>query len=277
MTQEGKVIRLLDVLGANNKPNDKKEPPRLAARFWEEHSGKQTLLQKFFGKNKGADEKADEKTDGQVTTTLSASQPSGAPSQHNTPEVQYQPEVRTAMLSPSESTQPAAPRIPSLSLEPPASSPTQTSSRVTDAPQSLKRTFTIEIPSTQTSSKKPKPSEKKPDKKGKSDRGQAKLSSFFNKPGPSQPSSSSDRMIKASQALGVDEVDEVCLVHGEAPPSSQNEFSGKTNGDEVKQVWNSLLAPVPPPNCLVHGEPAKEFTVNKPGPNKGKKFYICSR
>lgn len=42
-------------------------------------------------------------------------------------------------------------------------------------------------------------------------------------------------------------------------------------------AWSQLLAPIQPPRCTVHGEPAKEFTVNKPGPNKGKNFFVCSR
>jgi len=33
----------------------------------------------------------------------------------------------------------------------------------------------------------------------------------------------------------------------------------------------------PPPLCTVHREPSKEFRVNKPGPNKGKTFYLCAR
>ena len=37
------------------------------------------------------------------------------------------------------------------------------------------------------------------------------------------------------------------------------------------------MAPVEPPKCNVHGEPAKLYTVNKPGPNKGKTFFLCSR
>ncbi|KAF8493169.1 hypothetical protein F5888DRAFT_1591341, partial [Russula emetica] len=32
-----------------------------------------------------------------------------------------------------------------------------------------------------------------------------------------------------------------------------------------------------PPLCTVHREPAKEFRVNKCGPNKGKTFYLCAR
>jgi AP endonuclease-2 len=34
---------------------------------------------------------------------------------------------------------------------------------------------------------------------------------------------------------------------------------------------------IPPPLCTVHQEPAKEFRVNKPGPNKGRTFYLCAR
>ncbi len=42
-------------------------------------------------------------------------------------------------------------------------------------------------------------------------------------------------------------------------------------------AWKGLLAPLKPPLCIVHKEPGKRFTVNKPGPNKGKVFFICSR
>jgi len=37
------------------------------------------------------------------------------------------------------------------------------------------------------------------------------------------------------------------------------------------------MAPLVAPLCTVHREPTKELTVNKPGLNKGKKFYVCSR
>ncbi|TFK64761.1 DNase I-like protein [Pluteus cervinus] len=59
------------------------------------------------------------------------------------------------------------------------------------------------------------------------------------------------------------------------PSSSQN---GSGNGGKDPVIaWTTLMAPIQPPDCLVHGEPAKEFTVMKPGPNKGKTFFICSR
>ncbi|KAG1736699.1 hypothetical protein EDD22DRAFT_787450, partial [Suillus occidentalis] len=44
-----------------------------------------------------------------------------------------------------------------------------------------------------------------------------------------------------------------------------------------KAAWSQLMAPIQPPNCFVHGEPAKENTVHKPGPNKGKTFFLCAR
>ncbi|RKO91958.1 Endonuclease/exonuclease/phosphatase [Blyttiomyces helicus] len=40
--------------------------------------------------------------------------------------------------------------------------------------------------------------------------------------------------------------------------------------------WRNLMAPPAVPHCL-HGELAKEWTVNKSGPNKGRMFYLCAR
>ncbi|KAG8817226.1 Class II abasic (AP) endonuclease, partial [Serendipita sp. 399] len=44
-----------------------------------------------------------------------------------------------------------------------------------------------------------------------------------------------------------------------------------------KEAWSTLMQPLQAPKCTVHGEPTKLLTVNKPGPNKGKTFYVCSR
>ncbi|KAI8814370.1 Endonuclease/exonuclease/phosphatase [Cladochytrium replicatum] len=40
--------------------------------------------------------------------------------------------------------------------------------------------------------------------------------------------------------------------------------------------WSDILKPPPPPMCY-HNEPAKEYTVNKTGQNKGRRFYLCAR
>jgi AP endonuclease-2 len=31
------------------------------------------------------------------------------------------------------------------------------------------------------------------------------------------------------------------------------------------------------PACAVHGEPCREWTVRKAGPNRGRQFYLCAR
>ena len=51
----------------------------------------------------------------------------------------------------------------------------------------------------------------------------------------------------------------------------------KPNGAQTTTTWSHLLAPLQPPTCLIHNEPAKELTVTKAGPNKGKNFFIFSR
>ncbi|KAF5361958.1 hypothetical protein D9756_002784 [Leucocoprinus leucothites] len=266
--QDGQVIKLRDVLGIKANSGGKKEPPRLAAKFWEEHSGKQTSLRSFFGKNKTVDQAA----------IASPTYQLSAPDQRNKPEARIEPDSLTLSPSSHEHTPPIS-QTPSLSVELPTPSPTQTSSDVSTVPQPLKRKITVEKYSSQSASKKAKPSEKKTDKKGKNDPGQAKLSSFFNKPNTPQSSSSStlNKSSTSSQILEESIIDEDTFILYDAPVSSQASSTGTANGDEIKQVWNNLLAPVQPPNCIIHGEPAKEFTVNKPGPNKGKKFFICSR
>ncbi|SPO35256.1 related to APN2 - AP endonuclease, exonuclease III homolog [Pseudozyma flocculosa] len=46
---------------------------------------------------------------------------------------------------------------------------------------------------------------------------------------------------------------------------------------EASMAWGAIFAPLPPPTCRVHGETAKAWRVNKPGPNHGRKFWLCSR
>ena len=45
---------------------------------------------------------------------------------------------------------------------------------------------------------------------------------------------------------------------------------------QTKNAWKSLMKPPDSPLCD-HKEPTKEYTVNKAGPNKGRKFYLCAR
>src|SRR6266478_9805195 len=55
-----------------------------------------------------------------------------------------------------------------------------------------------------------------------------------------------------------------------SPPSSND--APDHCSENSKESCSAILAPIPTPRCKVHNELAKEFTVKKPGPNKGKLF-----
>lgn len=46
--------------------------------------------------------------------------------------------------------------------------------------------------------------------------------------------------------------------------------------EKDQAVWKNILTPKNVPRCH-HGDLAEEFTVNKSGPNIGRRFYLCSR
>jgi hypothetical protein len=50
----------------------------------------------------------------------------------------------------------------------------------------------------------------------------------------------------------------------------------ETNG-RASQDWKGIFQRKPPPLCRGHSEPCRLQTVNKTGPNKGRKFYSCAR
>ncbi|PAV19983.1 DNase I [Pyrrhoderma noxium] len=157
--------------------------------------------------------------------------------------------------------------------------------------------------------KKAKTTEQKSKSKAKSTKklsSQSKLSSFFTESSPSQdqkdtkqktipPGNSLDAEVIDVDALmdASDAIDNQC-----SQPQSQSQFQASppptpspsltVPGSSVSDVedekekkgshsWSALFARVEPPRCIVHGEPARQFTVNKPGPNRGKTFFVCSR
>ncbi|KAI8089227.1 Endonuclease/exonuclease/phosphatase [Halteromyces radiatus] len=46
---------------------------------------------------------------------------------------------------------------------------------------------------------------------------------------------------------------------------------------EQNQVWTDLFQPPTVPRCRVHQAKCIEYTVNKKGPNQGRRFYLCSK
>jgi len=224
----------------------KKEPPRLCAKYWEECAQKQALLSNFFKK----------KSD--CAPDITPSQPGTQPRSDSmgTPDQQ-------------ESTETARPKsTPALQPQPTADRPgkRKNTSMSTPAKKKIKTDAT----------------------------GQAKLSSFFTHPKNPAPGASraSDHRRKSSpnhaamviapdspreegdEAFQKDILLAISLSQEECAPSLVGPLKGKEKG---KAVWSLILAPIEAPLCDVHKEPGREYTVNKPGPNKGKRFFLCSR
>lgn len=59
-------------------------------------------------------------------------------------------------------------------------------------------------------------------------------------------------------------------------PPIEPKLPAHSSPEKLRTDWKSIFTPNPIPLCH-HQEPAKEFTVNKPGPNKGRRFYVCAR
>lgn len=104
---------------------------------------------------------------------------------------------------------------------------------------------------------------------------QAKLSNFLN-PHAQGTSSASDQEVVAGD-MTADTEEQIDADYQYALSLSQPPSQERASSKDSKAAWSSIMAPIKPPKCLIHGELATEYTVNKPGPNKGKKFFICSR
>ncbi|KAI1312985.1 Class II abasic (AP) endonuclease [Mortierella claussenii] len=59
-------------------------------------------------------------------------------------------------------------------------------------------------------------------------------------------------------------------------PGSQDVLPFSMNGEATTSKWQSLFQPKAVPKCRFHGVPCTEYTVNKKGPNKGRRFFLCS-
>jgi AP endonuclease-2 len=260
-TDAGEQLFLRDVLPMDG---NRENPPRLAARRWEEFSGKQTLLSTFFGKGNNLHPP--------INSPLSSHSPA--------PDTQLPRESSDAAQP--DHTQPAVviPPLTHRSLSSRESVCTSTSQIIASSQYSNPISSRQTAPPASSAKRKSSdnPAKKVPKKlKG----GQSKLSSFFAQPSVSPPCSqefSSGNITNHRDYIDSDYQLALELSASLENPLSQGLLaSAMPSASQSKAAWSQLMAPVQPPNCLVHGEPAKEHTVNKPGPNKGKTFFLCSR
>lgn len=257
--------------------NPPKQPPRIATQYWDEFSGKQTTLSTFF--KKGTQPPATQ-TANPVMTEASS-----------TPTLDSDPEI--VELPPPSS------QITRTSSPPPELEPKQA--------RSLKRKESPSYPPSKTPV--PSSSATKPTKKQKigTKPGQAKLSSFFATPSNQPKTKSKPKLSDESIEVELDDASltltqqsptlsqsddpellesdsQLAYSLGSSSQTTQASLSNRSGSSSQSKSsksaaasWSTLMAPLVAPLCTVHGEPTKELTVNKPGPNKGKKFYVCSR
>jgi AP endonuclease-2 len=283
--------------------DERRAPPRLASKNWDEYSGKQKLLSSFFGKGgpKATDVTASSKpVDLSLLATTKTSSQSGvgAPSEPTTLDADAQSKSESA--APSQ----RAPASTVISISASETDPTTaTSSSITSSQSSSSAKTPLKRKSQAMSNsggsdaydavipKKSKGKAATPAKdKGKEKAAQKSIATFFGKPPPTksggQPTPKEIVVVDDSdgdshQDLDADFQLALKLLQEEASglPASQNTLASSRAVDpaETKAAWSSMFAKVEPPRCTVHDEPAKEFTVNKTGPNKGKTFFVCAR
>ncbi|TFK51939.1 DNase I-like protein [Heliocybe sulcata] len=258
----GAVVTLRDAMQLGTR----KSPPRLASKFWPEYSGKQKLLSSFFAK--GRDSPADAKL-------LSPPKGPDGPTDAKLPSPPTVAKAKNIQsLSPVASTtaESGASGNVKFAASPRTSQPSTPVKLSSSNPPNLKRNSKETLDASRTK-KRLKP-------------GQARLSNFFAKPAEASGKSVTaavtvldddddavkDDQMEADYLLACELSKSQQVLVEQSEPVSENK--GKGQG---KEAWSQLFARVEPPKCTVHRESAKMFTVNKPGPNKGKTFFICSR
>ena len=246
----------------------KREPPKLAAKYWAEFQGKQMLVSSFFTK-RGTETKV---LPAATVPATSQSALTTAFDLLDAPDSLFPSSPASQAPQPSPSTQPATEPSPTPppSLTPPLSS--QASTKPSHTSQPSRRRLRADGPTAAEASKS---------KKLRT--GQSKLSSFFSKPSSSTTTSRAPEIVDLCED-GEEVLPEAPLPTFRSdirpPTTAADDGQGsKENGSKRKRAasWSALFTPVSPPLCAVHGEPAKEYRVNKPGPNKGRTFYLCAR
>jgi len=100
---------------------------------------------------------------------------------------------------------------------------------------------------------------------------QRSMNEFFNFPkaaAPGMPSTTSDAKV---DVIPTDKEIAALIKQSAEPIPTRIETQG------ANQQWTSIFTKKSPPLCDAHGVPCIEFTTKKPGPNLGRRFWICSK
>ena len=229
------------------------DPPAFAARYYDEFSGKQRLLSNFFGK----------KVEGPPQSPPVASP---APRSLSTPSTSG----AIARDTPVASTSKLAITAPSSSAPNGTLSVAPSSSAAKGKEKATLENEKVASGGQQSISSffKPPPKPKLPAKKKRAKKDAALASPSTTASNTSQESTSSSV---------VDLTDESDERLGAMDPRDYETASSGSSAASASSAWSSLFAQKALPNCDGHGERSKAWTVNKPGINKGRRFYLCAR
>ena len=283
-TESGETILLKDALKMNG---EKRELPRICAKHWDEFSHKQKLLSSFFVKKpaNAAEERMKNEnsrsTSVDATTSLLQMGPSSTPDTPPSSDLPLLDVVQDSKPPPAVKSHSDIAREENNTPASQSSQLTSTKVQKADEENTSQRSsfFHGKRKNMQADSNYPAQKAKK-QKKVEKGTGQKKLSSFFVKPdpGPSSSQSQSSSQQESGSEGDVSIPAELYDITDFQDYFSEAQFlSSQKNNEDCKKSWSQLFAKVDPPKCTMHNEPTHEYTVNKPGPNKGKKFYICSR
>ncbi|KAI5480025.1 AP endonuclease 2 [Pseudohyphozyma bogoriensis] len=249
-------VSLWSEMNRGTRDDPRPEPPAFAAKFYDEFSGKQQLLSSFFSKR----------------------DPNAPLPVASTSKLPVQPSASAPVVS-SNGTALAVTSKAVSSSQPVRSA---SSSNATSG-----------LSSTAKGKRKQVEEEAKPAKSG-----QQSISSFFKpppKPEPvpkkkkkkvSKPDGTIDRASSASSTASGSNTPLLALPPADltndedGPPEDfdwRDESGMAAASASSAAAWSKLFTPKPLPLCDGHKEPTKLWTVQKPGLNKGRRFYLCAR
>jgi AP endonuclease-2 len=292
--KEGKLL-LQDVLDSFGGTTD--HP--LAARFFDEFSGKQQKLSAFFKKPASSTGTVSTATNLATTATAATFLDNKRPASSQMTEDESVPRKKLFFATSS---------APSLPSTPPSPGPSSGSQTRTSTPDNIPKPIiksTSKPGFSTTTSKKSVTAAKLS--------GQQTMLSFFGTPAkkltpsnsnvsqqrydsgndnsasqisvtqPPVASASQDSIGSSQELLSLSSSSSSTTAATFSPqdyadwiPGSQEVLPFSINGETTTSKWQTLFTPKTIPKCKFHNQPCTEYTVNKKGPNKGRRFFLCS-
>jgi len=226
-------------------------PPKMAARFFEEFSNKQRKIATFFSK-------------------------SSAKVANENPTVEDAFGVlREGSTNGDISTETLTQETPFVQSKQAEDSIGETPSKPANVTKDVKKLASPSVPRSRT------PSATKVVTSGKDPKNQRSLKTFFggSKEEATGRLSSQDGQF-GNDDKGSEEPQRMSysdlISNAESEVDPQN-FTWSDITPETTAAWDAIFTRKQPPLCQFHQEAAKQWTVNKSGPNHGRKFWLCHR